>query len=158
MKKIALILTALTFAVFTLSAQEKAEKKNDKISEVKLSCEMKCGNCAAEVKKQLAYTKGVKYVETDFEKDIIVVKYRNDRTDADKLIASLGEINYKATVNKPGCSNAQKACCSGKTKSSGCAGSSPADGKHEGCSGKSATTVETKSGCCSGKTVEPSKK
>ena len=157
MKKTVLILAALMFAVFTVSAQGKAEKKNDKISEVKLSCKMDCGNCAADVKKQLAYTKGVKFVETDFEKDVVVVKYRNDITDSDKIIASLGEINYKATVNKADCPGAKKGCCSDKAKTSGCAEAAKS-GQKEGCGGKSVTPGETKTGCCSGNTVEPSKK
>jgi copper chaperone CopZ len=118
---------------------------------------MECGNCANDVKKQLAYTKGVKYVETDYEKDLVVIKYRNDRTDVDKLIASLGEIKYAASVYNPGCSSAKKGCCPGKTESSsgGC-GSKTTDAQHSGCSGK--TTGEAKTGCSGSKTAEPSNK
>jgi copper chaperone CopZ len=132
---------------------------------------MDCEKCADDVKKQLAYTKGVKFVETDFEKDIVVVKYRNDRTDADKIIASLGEIKYVASVYSPGCGSAKRGCCSGKTTTStsgcgskttdaqhsGCA-SKTTDAQHSGCAGKTATTGEAKTGCCSGKTTEPAKK
>ncbi len=115
MKKSFLILTAILF-VFTTNvfSQEdtKQEKKKKKISEVSLVCKMDCGNCANEVKKQLAFTKGVKFVETDYEKNTITVKYRNDKTDTDKIIASLAEIDYKASV--------KKACCPSKAKTSGC--------------------------------------
>lgn len=175
MKRTILIFATLIFAVLTVSAQDMADKKeskkNDKISEVTLSCKMDCGNCANDVKKQLAFTKGVKYVETDFEKDLVVVKYRNDRTDADKIIASLGEIKYAASVYNPGCGSVKKGCCSGKTTTStsgcsskttdaqhsGCSGKTT-DAQHSGCAGKTATTGEAKTGCCSGKTVEPSNK
>jgi len=148
MKKIVLVLTTIAFAVVTVSAQKMTEKteikKNDKISEITLLCKMECDNCATAVKKQLAYTKGVKYVETDYEKDIVVVKYRNDRTDVDQIIASLAEIKYTATVYKPGCPNANKACCPG---------SSAKTDTHSGCGNKTVTTSDNKSGCCSGKTT-----
>lgn len=163
MKKVILISIALIFTGMTsVFAQEMTAKKETKananISEVTLSCSMECGNCAAAVKKQLAYTKGVKFVSTDFEKDLVVVKYRNDRTDNDKIIASLAEINYKATVYKPGCPNAKKGCCPGSAATgenkSGCSGKTTGESQ-SGCSGK--TTGESHSGC-SGKTAETEKK
>ncbi len=152
----------------SLSAQEMTSKKEVKqssnISEVTLSCNQDCNNCSDKVKKQLAYTKGVKFVSTDFEKDIVTIKYRNDRTDVDKLIASLAEVGYAA---KP---LPKKGCCPGKTAEgdshSGCSGKTTGE-THSGCSGK--TTGETQTGCsgkttgeshsgCSGKTTEPVKK
>lgn len=162
MKKSILVLAAIFFVAVSISAQEKVEKKdvkqNDKISEVSLSCKMECGNCANEIKKQLAFTKGVKFVETDYEKDIILVKYRNDKTDIEKIIASLGEIKYTASVYSPGCPNAKKTCCSGKTQTGGCSGAGTVEKQHTSCEGKTATSSESKTGCCSGKNTEPEKK
>ena len=163
MKKLILISIALIFAGMTsIFAQEMTEKKggktNPKMSEVTLACKMECGNCAADVKKQLSFTKGVKFIETDFEKDIVVVKYRNDKTDTDKIIASLADINYAASIYKKGCGGSQKPCCSGKTQEGGCKGGASHNDSHSGCSGKSATSVETKTGCCPSKTTEPAKK
>ncbi|HOZ30571.1 MAG TPA: heavy-metal-associated domain-containing protein [Bacteroidales bacterium] len=162
MKKSVLILTAIIFAVISVSAQELTEKKdskkNDKISEVTLSCKMECGNCANDVKKQLAFTKGVKYVETDYEKDLVLVKYRNDRTDVDKIIASLGEIKYVASVYNPGCPNAKKSCCPGKTQTGGCSGAGTVEKQHTSCEGKTATSGDSKTGCCSGKNTGSEKK
>jgi copper chaperone CopZ len=154
MKKVILISLALIVAglssVYAQSSIEKKDvKQNPKISEVTLSCKMECGNCADAVKKQLAYTKGVKFVSTDFEKDLVVVKFRNDRTDIDQIIASLAEIKYTATVYKPGCPNANKGCCSG---------SSAKTETNSGCGTKTVTTDDKKSGCCSGKTTESTKK
>ena len=145
MKKVIFIALAMVFAgSLSLSAQKSTSKKevkqNSNISEVTLSCNQDCNSCSEKVKKQLAYTKGVKFVSTDFEKDIVVIKYRNDLTDVDKLIASLSEIDYVAKPLVP-----KKGCCPGKT----------AEGNSQsGCPGK--TTGETHSGC-SGKTTEPIK-
>jgi copper chaperone CopZ len=156
MKKVVLILSVVLFAgISDLMAQEETSskeiKKNEKISEVSLSCQMDCGNCSDKVKKQLAYTKGVKFVSTDFEKDVVVVKYRNDRTDVDKIIASLGEIDYKASV--------KKACCSGSAKTGGCSDKAK-DAAKSGCETSNAS-AQPKAGCgstthagCSGKKTE----
>ncbi len=142
MKKVALILSVIIFAgISGLMAQEETStkeiKKNAKISEVSLSCQMDCGSCSEKVKKQLAYTKGVKFVSTDFEKDVVVVKYRNDRTDVDKIIASLGEIDYKASV--------KKTCCPGSVKTGGCSDkekNAPKSGNDS-----SNATAQPKTGC-----------
>lgn len=163
MKKVIFISIALLFAGMTSIFAQETTTKSDaktsaKMSEVTLACNMECGNCAADVKKQLSFTKGVKLVETDFEKDIVVVKYRNDKTDVDKIIASLGEIKYVASVYKPKCGSANKGCCAGKTTEGGCKGSSANTETHSGCSGKSATSGETKTGCCPSKTEQPAQK
>jgi copper chaperone CopZ len=166
MKKVILISIALLFAGMTsVFAQEmtekKGEKSNGKMSEVTLACKMDCGNCSAAVQKQLAFTKGVKFIEADFEKDIVVVKYRNDKTNTDKIIASLAEINYAASIYKPGCGNQKKGCCATKTasteevKSGGCSGKSTHS--TSGC-GTKTETGQAKSGCCPSKTTEPANK
>jgi len=117
MKKTILIsMVFLVFGLLNLDAQSQEVKKDNKDSEITLSVKMHCNDCAEKVKKQLAFTKGVKDVSSNLEKQEVVVKYRNDKTDTDKLIASLSEIGYTAKVVAPGCANAQKkgACCAGK--------------------------------------------
>ncbi len=123
MKRSILILTILILAgassVFAQEgSSEKQIKKDSKFTEVQFSCKMNCDNCANKVKKQLAFTKGVKYVETDYEKDIVTVKYRTGKTDNEKIIESLDEIGYKASVVKP-CSSTKTGC---GQKTSGCGG------------------------------------
>jgi len=125
-KNILILVFAMLLAVGNTFAQnEKATKKQDnpKISEVILSTEMHCQNCADKVTKQLAYTKGVIDVQANHEKNAVYVKYRNDRTDNEKLISSLKEIGYTATVYNQGhnCSQCPHSngggCCSGHNHS-----------------------------------------
>lgn len=128
MKKTILILTVILFAGITsMSAQEETKKESkakSKISEVSLICNMDCNSCATKVKKQLAFTKGITGVETDYEKDIVTVKYRNDKTDTDKIIASLSEIDYKAKLKTDCCPSTTKAKtpCPGATAKTPCPG------------------------------------
>ncbi len=128
MKKVLMITLSVMLVGFfsnNLNAQDADNK-----GEVVLETSMDCGNCAGKVTKQLSFTKGVKDVKADFVKDEVWVKFRSDKTDADKLIASLDEIGYKAKVksettesNKTdkhaGCPGAKAAGCAGKKKPCG---------------------------------------
>ena len=141
-KNILILVLALLLGIGNVFAQEqKAAKQNEKISEVILSTEMHCQNCADKVAKQLAYTKGVIDVQANHEKNAVYIKYRNDRTDTEKLIASLKEIGYDAKVFNAGhqCPHAKNGACCGNhagcnhgheaQKSSGCGNHE----HHEGC-------------------------
>ena len=140
MKKSILVLTMMFLAIVVVNAQDKnvkqVKKADSKISEVVLNCKMDCGNCVEKVKKQLSYTKGVTAVEVNHETDLVVVKYRHDKTDVDKLIASLGEIKYQASVYKPQSKDGKHAGCAG-AKASGCpkATSGCPGAKAAGCAG-----------------------
>lgn len=137
-KNILILVLALLLGMGNAFAQEqKATKQNEKISEVILSTEMHCQNCADKVSKQLAYTKGVIDVQANHEKDAVYIKYRNDRTDTEKLIASLKEIGYTATVFNTGhncsqCPHAKAGACNGNH--AGCNHAQEAQ-KASGCSG-----------------------
>jgi copper chaperone CopZ len=123
MKKTILISVLLiTLGFCNLQAQEKKAKTESNDAEVTLSVKMHCNDCAEKVKKQLAFTKGVKDVSTDLEKQEVTVKYRNDKTDSEHLISSLSEIGYSAQVATKGCSaQKSKACCNNHAKTeSGC--------------------------------------
>jgi copper chaperone CopZ len=114
MKQIILISLSLVFVAF-LSKDVNAQEANDKYAEVTLSCSMDCAGCASKVKTQLTYTKGVKSVETDYVKDEVLVKYLKSKTNEKALIASLKEIDYKATVKSDcsKCSSTAKTPCCG---------------------------------------------
>ena len=139
MKKAILVLGVIfVLGIINVNAQEqkvlrekvKPEQKRSErertVSGVTLNVPMHCNACAEKVKKQLSFEKGVKNVIPNLEKQTVVVMFDNTLTDVDKLIASLSEINYKATVapkpdkaSKPMEHN--KSCDSGKaTKQAGC--------------------------------------
>lgn len=110
------MLVLLVFGLVSLSAQDQKTKKSTD-SEVTLSVKMHCNDCAEKIKKQLAFTKGVKEVSPNLEKQEVVVKYRNDKTDVDKLVASLSEIGYTAKVVTADCpAKKSGSCCPGKAK------------------------------------------
>lgn len=162
MKKSILILLVCVFALSNVFAQDKKVSKdnNSKVAEVILSTEMHCANCADKVKKQLAYTKGVIDVQADHEKDAVYIKYRSDKTDSQKLIASLKEIGYDAKVfaQQHQCQHAKQGGCSGDH--SKCqqakATAQPAHGEHK-CNGNHSNCQQHKSAEAVKATASPNK-
>jgi len=158
-KNILILVLALLFGMSNVFAQEQKAAKDTKISEVILSTEMHCQNCADKVAKQLAYTKGVIDVQANHEKNAVYIKYRNDRTDTEKLIASLKEIGYTATVFNTGhncsqCPHAKAGACNGNH--AGC--NHAQQEQHSGCSGNHAGCSHAqeaqKASSCSGNHTE----
>ncbi|HPG72822.1 MAG TPA: heavy-metal-associated domain-containing protein [Bacteroidales bacterium] len=147
MKNLIVILVAVVFSLVSVqNTYAEKEKPNNK-KEVKLSCEMKCQACADKVTKQLSFTKGVRAVEADFEKDIVTVVYNSEKTSPEKLITSLEKINYTASVAKTGCcKGSDVGCCKGKQTTGE---TKPACGQHQnsGCAGKTSTGEGAPAGC-----------
>ena len=112
MKNLLLVFSLVAVLVSMPATATETSKKE--VKEVVLSVGMHCQNCADKVIKQLSYTKGVKGVEADHAKNLVTVKYRTDKTTPEKLIASLKEIDFVATVQA-------KACCSKTEVKSECA-------------------------------------
>lgn len=140
-KLIVLVISFIFVSGQFLFAQKSAQDVDTKISECRLTAKMQCSDCALKIKKQLAFTKGVKYATADHETGIIYVQYRNDKTNVDKIIASLAEIGYEAKIYSPTYTNTRKTCCSDKNSASGCGGN----------------TSNSNKSCCSSKTGEDKK-
>lgn len=98
MKKLLLVLSILFagFAITETYAVIDGGKKE--VKEVVLDCNMNCQSCSNAVEKQLSFTKGVRGVEADYEKNQVTVKYLPSKTNPQLLIEALAEINYKASV------------------------------------------------------------
>lgn len=82
-----LLLSLLTLCFLSTYAQEK--KANPKESTVTFVVEMDCPSCAAKISKNIPFEKGVEDLKVDFEKQTVWIKYRNDKTDVEKLKAAV---------------------------------------------------------------------
>lgn len=67
--------------------------------EIKIA-NLKCGGCAATIKKELLNLNGVNNVEVDTEKDAVVVTYGN--LNRDKIINKLHDLGYPEATEKNG--------------------------------------------------------
>lgn len=57
---------------------------------------MACGHCVMAVKKAIENLEGVRSAEVDLGKKEAVVEYDREKTDLDKIRASVREAGYKA--------------------------------------------------------------
>jgi copper chaperone CopZ len=112
MKKLVVVLSIMFVGFILTETYANTDGGKKEVKEVVLDCDMNCQNCANAVEKQLSFTKGVKAVKADFEKDQVTVQYVTGKTSPEMLIASLDKIDYKASVCKPNDCKTEKTGCS----------------------------------------------
>ena len=97
MKTLKLIIGIL-FISFSFSgiSQETEKKKGKEIKEIKIKTSSQCNECKERIEKNMAFEKGVKFVELDVESKIVTIKYREDKTTPDKLRNAIAKIGYDA--------------------------------------------------------------
>lgn len=90
------IVIIFLFACTSVQAQEADNKKDKSVSEVEILTSAQCDDCKERIEKGIAYEKGVKYVSLDMDTKVVTIKYRNDKTDVDKLKKAISKIGYDA--------------------------------------------------------------
>jgi len=103
MKRI-IVLLAFSLAMFSNSSsaigQEKKEKKDKRIETMTCWASMDCDGCVANIKKNIAFEKGVKDLQVDLKTKLVTVKYRKDKTSPEKLEKAIKELGFKTEIIK----------------------------------------------------------
>ena len=55
-----------------------------------------CEMCKDRIERELVFTKGVKEVKVDLEKNLITVKYRTDKVTPEKIRTAVSQLGYWA--------------------------------------------------------------
>jgi len=92
MKKIRLIIIVLSLFVVQLSMAQNSKE----IAEIKFKSDVKCNSCKSNIEKHMSFTKGVKSVNACIDTKIVTIKYRTDKTTAEKIEKALSEAGYGA--------------------------------------------------------------
>ncbi len=92
----AILMTAALLIGMAASAQDAEQKKDKSVNKIEIQTSAQCEMCKERLEKDLAYEKGVKFVELDLETKVLTVKYKADKTDADKLRKAVSKIGYDA--------------------------------------------------------------
>jgi periplasmic mercuric ion binding protein len=107
MRTFFLILAGIT--ILTLNSAAQTAKKTD---EVKIQTSAQCEMCKDRIETAMAYEKGVLKSNLDLETKVLTVKYKTDKTTAEKIrkaVAALGYdaddvvANYEAYQKLPNC-------------------------------------------------------
>ena len=97
MNKMKAIVFASLFLLSTgLYAQDAQKEKDKSVSKIEIKTSAQCEMCKERLEKDMAFEKGVKFVELDLETKVLTIKYRNDKTDAEKLKKAVSKIGYDA--------------------------------------------------------------
>lgn len=63
---------------------------------VTIKTDMQCSMCENIIKEALIYTKGIKQVETNLEKNLVVVVYKPQKTNTDAIRNAIAKVGYDA--------------------------------------------------------------
>lgn len=94
-------------------AQKEKKGKESKIETIEIQTSAQCEMCKESIEKEISFVKGIKFVDLDMETKKLTVKYRKDKTDADKIKNEIAELGYDAddvTAN-PKVYEKLPACC-----------------------------------------------
>lgn len=89
----------IIFALMTsISAytQNSSTPSDKSVVEVEFQTSAQCDQCKERLEKNLAFEKGVKFVELDLETKKITIKYKADKTNEEKLKKAISKIGYDA--------------------------------------------------------------
>ena len=89
MKQMLVILTALLIAF---------GGKELRVLTVTTTPEMHCQNCEKKIKENIRFEAGVKKIETNLEKQLVVITYDPAKTDSKKLTEAFAKIGYSIKV------------------------------------------------------------
>jgi len=109
-----LILSAMIimFATIVLQAQDKKKKSEKTIETIEIQTSAVCGQCKDRLEHDMAFEKGVKFVELNDETKVLTMKYKKGKNTKKNLKEAVTKIGYdadempanlKAYYNLPAC-------------------------------------------------------
>ncbi|WP_075601761.1 heavy-metal-associated domain-containing protein [Saccharicrinis aurantiacus] len=88
----------LLVLLFTLSVNLVSAKEKGTVKQVTYECSIDCHDCKEKIMKNISYEKGVKSIQVDIPTKLVKIKYRDDKTDSDKLKKALEKLGYETKV------------------------------------------------------------
>ena len=89
MKQILIIITAMLIAF---------GGKELRVLTVTTTPEMHCQSCEKKIKENIRFEAGVKNIETNLEKQLVIITYDPSKTDSKKLTQAFAKIGYTIKV------------------------------------------------------------
>jgi copper chaperone CopZ len=89
------ILSAMILTIY-VKAQDTTEIQEKTVQKIEIQTSAQCELCKERIEKNMAFEKGVKFVELNLETKVLTLKYRTDKTDPEKLKKALSKIGYDA--------------------------------------------------------------
>jgi copper chaperone CopZ len=117
MKKLLILMLALTMGVSVVSAQQQKKAKAT-VETVKFATDLDCENCAKKILNVIPFKKGVKDCVVDVPAKTVEITFDTRKTNAEKLAAELEKID----VHIVECNTQAGPCVGEHTKQDACCG------------------------------------
>lgn len=91
-----MLISFVLLASMTGFTQESEVKDDKSVVEVEFQTSAQCDDCKERIEKNMAFEKGVKYVNLDLETKKVTIKYKVGKTDEAKLKTAISKIGYDA--------------------------------------------------------------
>lgn len=100
------------FATISMQAQDK-KKKEKNIETIEIQTSAVCGMCKERLEHDMAFEKGVKFVELNDETKVLTIKYKKGKNTKENLKKAVTKIGYDADEMPANLKayNALPACC-----------------------------------------------
>lgn len=111
--KLILLAVTMVFTITGMQAQEKKSKKKNNIVTIEIMTSAVCGMCKDRLERDIAFEKGVKFVELDKETKILTIKYKEGKNTKENLKIAVTKVGYDADdlIAEEKAYNALPACC-----------------------------------------------
>jgi len=90
--------TLLIIAFVATVGLAKAEKKQNNDTTVCFRVEMDCMSCKLKIEKNIAFEKGVKALDVNFEDKIVKIKYNKLKNSPELLRQAIEKMKYKTEL------------------------------------------------------------
>ncbi|MCF8298510.1 MAG: heavy-metal-associated domain-containing protein [Saprospiraceae bacterium] len=127
MKKMIIFGTAILTMLFMFSLTQTsiAQDSDNDLEVVRIKAKVDCDGCKTKIEKNIAFEKGVKYVNADVKTKIVTIKYKKGKNTDKNLVAAIQKLGYGGEVVKgnaasSGCNQpcVKKSSCCSKKKTS----------------------------------------
>ncbi len=110
--------TALTIILFYIiltghSQDQVNPKPESKFEEIKIKTSAQCQMCKERIESGLSFEKGIKTAILNLEDKVLTVKFRTEKTDAEKIRKAVSKLGYDAdnVAADPEAYESLPACC-----------------------------------------------
>lgn len=84
------------FAITGLQAQDKKSKKDKSLVTVEIKTSAVCGMCKEKLEHDIAFEKGVKFVELNKETKVLTIKFKEGKNTKENLKIAVTKVGYDA--------------------------------------------------------------
>ncbi len=111
--KLFLTTIIITLSIIGLQAQNKKNKNEKKLETIEIQTSAVCGMCKEKLEHDIAFEKGVRFVELDNKTKVLTIKFKKGKNTKENLKKAVTKVGYDADelLAEQKAYDALPACC-----------------------------------------------